>query len=601
MLKTAATFTLTLLGATLYAQVGRGGSEWLTARGDAQRTSWIRTDPKISVESMSSPGFELQWSAKLDMSTNRARQLNGLTQGVTANGVTLFVPMSIVGGSSNNVYAIDNDTGYVVWQRHFDATIPTATPGCPAGMTAAATRIVPLVPPPITVPPPGGGGRAAQAYRSVIGEPGQGVPLETRGGGPGRGPAAPGAPNPAGAAPGAANPAGAAPGAAGPQRQGGDPAGRGAAPPPAGGGRGNAGPPIPGAPPVSAGGLGRPSGVVYAISSDGVLHVMGLQSGKDIQRPAEFFPANARWSDAIAVNTTLYTSTSGNCAGTPNGVWGIDLESDAKPVVSWKSKDDLVGTLAFTSDGTVVVAKTNGIVLLDGKTLQEKGSFSANGAEMVTGPIVFRHHDKEIVAAGTKDGRIVLVDAAASSGGRQATPSYVSSPIVTSGSIVDALATWQEMTIAPAPAPPAVSPTAAPPPGPPPPAPAPALANITLGARWILAPVTGGMVALKLTESNGGLALEQGWTARDFTAPATPIVVNGVVFGLSTGRPAAAGAGAPAVLRAFEGTTGKVLWNSSSAMKSFASPGSFWSAMGQLYVGTSDGTVYAFGFVDERR
>jgi outer membrane protein assembly factor BamB len=79
---------------------------------------------------MSSPGFDLQWTAKLD---NRARQLSGLTQGVTANGVTLFVPMSIVGGSSNNVYAIDNDTGYVVWQRHFDASIPTATPGCRPG------------------------------------------------------------------------------------------------------------------------------------------------------------------------------------------------------------------------------------------------------------------------------------------------------------------------------------------------------------------------------------------------------------------------------------------------------------------------------------
>ena len=31
-------------------------------RGDAQRTFWIRTDPKISVESMSKPGFELQWT-----------------------------------------------------------------------------------------------------------------------------------------------------------------------------------------------------------------------------------------------------------------------------------------------------------------------------------------------------------------------------------------------------------------------------------------------------------------------------------------------------------------------------------------------------------
>ena len=42
-------------------------------------------------------------------------------QGVTASGVTLFVPMSVVTGSSNNVYGIDNDIGYVVWQRQFDA------------------------------------------------------------------------------------------------------------------------------------------------------------------------------------------------------------------------------------------------------------------------------------------------------------------------------------------------------------------------------------------------------------------------------------------------------------------------------------------------
>src|SRR3954469_16836902 len=145
---TAAALSVLVIGATVCAQVGRGGSEWLTARGDAQRTSWIRTDPKISVESMSSPGFDLQWTTTLD---NRARGLYGLGQGVTANGVTLFVPMSIVSGSSNNVYAIDNDTGYVVWPRQFDAALPARAPGCPGGLTAAATRIVPLVPPPITV------------------------------------------------------------------------------------------------------------------------------------------------------------------------------------------------------------------------------------------------------------------------------------------------------------------------------------------------------------------------------------------------------------------------------------------------------------------
>ena len=115
-----------LLVTTLHGQVGRGTTEWLTAGGDAQRTFWIRTDPKISVESMSAPGFERQWSAKLD---NRTRGANGLAHGVTANGVTLFVPMSVVAGSSNNVYALDNDTGYVVWKRNFAATIPAASSG----------------------------------------------------------------------------------------------------------------------------------------------------------------------------------------------------------------------------------------------------------------------------------------------------------------------------------------------------------------------------------------------------------------------------------------------------------------------------------------
>ena len=48
------------------ARSAAAASEWLTALGDAQRTSWIRTDAKISVETMSKPGFELQWTSKLD-------------------------------------------------------------------------------------------------------------------------------------------------------------------------------------------------------------------------------------------------------------------------------------------------------------------------------------------------------------------------------------------------------------------------------------------------------------------------------------------------------------------------------------------------------
>ena len=170
---------------------------------------------------------------------------------------------------------------------------------------------------PLTTPP---AGRGVQSYRSVIGEPGQGVPLEGRGGGRGpAGPPAAGAPPaaPAGAPAGAAPPAVAPPGGANPQtppgaapgRQGGGGGGGG------GGGRGNQGPGIPGAPQTGGGGgLGRASGVVYALSSDGMLHVLGLPSGKDIQKPAPFVPANARWTDTIAVDTTLYATTAGTAA-----------------------------------------------------------------------------------------------------------------------------------------------------------------------------------------------------------------------------------------------------------------------------------------------
>ena len=107
-------------------------------------------------------------------------------------------------------------------------------------------------------------------------------------------------------------------------------------------------------------------------------------------------------------------------------------------------------------------------------------------------------------------------------------------------------------------------------------------------------PITAGaVVAVKLTDAGGALALEPGWVSHDLSSPATPIIVNGVVFTLATG--------APAVLHAYEGATGKRLWNSGKAMTASASPGSMWTGLGQIYVGMSDGTLHAFGFNDERR
>ena len=346
--------------------------------------------------------------------------------------------------------------------------------------------------------------------------------------------------------------------------------------------------------------LFRPSGVVYVVSSDGMLHVLGLPSGKDIQRPAPFLPPNAKWSAPIAVGTTLYAATSAKCGGASSGVWAIDLESAAKPVVSWKTNGGgVAGAVAFTTNGTLIAAigpgqttgdgKSNAIVALDAKTLQLKDWFTQPDTEFVTGPTIVRHNDREIVAAATKDGRIVLLDSSSLGGADHATPLVVSTPFLRPGASVsaDALASWQE------------SPT----------------------QTWILLPLSGrpatndalsagGVLALKLVDTGGALSMQRAWASDDLSAPGAPLIVNGVVFTLATGRPldqarsgpaTSAGRGATAVLHAYDGATGKRLWNSGAAMPSFASPGSLWSGLGQVYVGTHDGTLYAFGFNDERR
>ena len=562
-----------IAGGVTFAQVGRGWSDWPTPYADAQRTSWLRTDPNISVESMSKPGFELQWTSKLD---NQRRGLHGLTQGVTASGVTLFVPASLVAGSSNKLYMLDNDTGYVIWSRTFEGTLPAPTAACSGGVTAAPTRIVSGAAPPTPTagapPPPAARESAGLSQLARRARPGHSRRASRRRASlaarrlllPAR----------------AERPA--------PVRQG---RGQGAG--------------IPGAPNVGGGGLGRAM-VGYAVAADGQLHVVGLQSGKDLQKPAPFLPPNSQWSNPVAVGTMMYAATSGNCAGAPNGVYAIDLDAPDKPVVSYRTNGgSVVGAVAFSSDGNTLLAaigpgsvtgngKANAIVALDPRTLQLKDWFTQPTAEFVTGPTVFRHGTKDVVAAATKDGRVILLDAASLGGADHATPLVASPPLFASGGSIsaEALSTWARAAAA----------TTAP---------------ADSAARWILVPVSGrpvaarttngairngAVVALRVRDVNGTFSLEPEWTSNDLTSPATPIIVNGVVFALSTGRPAAAGrTGSPAVLFAHDGLSGKALWNSGKSMTASASPGSFWSALSQVYVGADDGTVYAFGFLDERR
>src|SRR5437867_3423784 len=101
---------------------GRGGASWTTQSGDAQRTSWVKGDPRISKVSMQKPGFQLLWKFKFD---NQSRQLNSLTQPLLLPNIISykgFKALAFLGGSSDNVYSIDYDLGKMFWTRRLTTT-----------------------------------------------------------------------------------------------------------------------------------------------------------------------------------------------------------------------------------------------------------------------------------------------------------------------------------------------------------------------------------------------------------------------------------------------------------------------------------------------
>ena len=536
-----------------YGQIGKiTQQDWVTSRADAQRTSWIRSDAFISPESMQKSGFALQWRVTLD---NQPHQMNSLATGVVVGNLGFgSKPVSFVTGSANNVFAVDNDTGVLFWQRTFDSGGGGAgTLECPGGITSAATRPATLVP---TIPV-FRGLQDRPAYTSGVGAPGDGVPVYLMGRAGRAGTTTAAAPAPANAA----------------ARAGG--------PPPANT-FARAGGPAPGPTPQA----------VSALSSDGQLPTLGVYSGKDIARPLPFLPPNAHASDLIAVNNVVYTATVNGCGGVANGVWALDLASETKAVKNWKTDDGSpTGAPAFGTDGTLYVAVdtrtnarsggyANAVVALHPKELTVKDWFTLPGAAFATPPAVFRAGNRDIVASATRDGSVYLLDAASLGGpthGVALGRSTVGSAD-RAGSVTGGHATWEDST----------------------------------GTRWLLTATATSVSAMKVATTDGTPTLQAGWTSRQMRAPLAPLVVGSVVFVVSSGEflpPPGANVSAadrarqsvPSILYALDGATGRELWSSGSTMTSFVHGPALWAGIGQVHVATYDGTVYAFGFAMERR
>jgi outer membrane protein assembly factor BamB len=490
---------------------GRGGQNWTTTSGDAQRTAWVKTDPRISKESLQKPGFQLLWKTKLEA---QPRQLASLTQPMLLSNIISykgFKALAFIGGSGDNVYSVDYDLSKLFWKVHLNTWPPSGAGSvvCPGALTTI-TRATPSgLPTPQAPPGPGGGG-----------------------------------------------------------------------------------------------GLRGGNQNVYVVASDGEVHTLNPQTGDDLTPSAKFLPPGAKAVGAVLIDPILYVATADNCGNAANGVWSIDLSSDAKTISKWETKGGSVAGSAgptLGTDGRLYVATGDGeysdqslsdaVVALDPKTLERRDWFTPGKSAFTSSPVAFEHRGRHLLAAANADGRLYLLDAAAPGGADHRTPLAKTTQYgpATADFSAGALATFTDAD----------------------------------GTRFVVAatagplhsetkfPVVNGdvsngaLVAFKLVEQESSLTLQPAWASRDLVSPVPPVVVNGVVFAIASGEyrtsdPQLTAAqraqrSKPAVLYALDAATGKELWSSGTTIMSFVHAVAPSAGDGQVYVVTYDGVLYAFG------
>ncbi len=96
-------------------------ANWLSYGHDPQHTGWSPEETEINRDNAKS--MSLIWKAHLD---NQPRELNSLTAPVNVEWVTTDKGMAeivIVGGASDNLFALDADNGKLIWKKTFEAEV----------------------------------------------------------------------------------------------------------------------------------------------------------------------------------------------------------------------------------------------------------------------------------------------------------------------------------------------------------------------------------------------------------------------------------------------------------------------------------------------
>ena len=364
---------------------------------------------------------------------------------------------------------------------------------------------------------------------------------------------------------------------------------------------------------------------VLALASDGRLHAFNLVSGEDLLPPTPFVPPFAKTWSLNLVNNVLYTTTSQGCNGVKSAVYAMDLADPNYKVSSFTASAGGAGIwgragAAVTSGGKVLVDTGDGpydaaagnysdtVLALSAKDLNLVDYYTpANRAWITrkdldlgnTSVVVFPFKNWELAAAGGKEGVLYLMDTQSLGGADHRTP-LLRTPLLANEEINHAgkgfwgaLSTWEDAG----------------------------------GTRWLYAPAwgppaadakfpiqygstpNGSLMAFKVELKGGKPALTPAWNSVDMALPTPAVIANGMIFVMADGDNGAQlasngtlltsqdrkGRATHAILYVLDGATGKVLYSSGDAIRSFSHFSGLSMAGGRVYLGTVDGTLYAFG------
>ena len=106
----------------------------------------------------------------------------------------------------------------------------------------------------------------------------------------------------------------------------------------------------------------------------------------------------------------------------------------------------------------------------------------------------------------------------------------------------------------------------------------------------------------------GDPVLDPAWISEDFNVPDPVVIANGVVFGVSTGENAVQHGGEahrfentrPAVLKALDAKTGKLLYSSGDAFAAWVHFSGLAVSDGRIFAVDHDSNVYCFGLPEPK-